>query len=262
MRKYGFKLFSTNLQSHPHFVDEAVEFVRAHNAEMYIELMAVPSTREEDWMGLKQKFAGLQVTIHAPHNSMGFDTGYKEKLAQNVQILSCAQKAADLFDAKIIVVHAGGGNKPENLEETARQFKFFNDSRIAVENLPYEASDVNGYMHGNTPEQIKQIMDYAGCGFCFDFSHAVCATNSLKLNLNQQLEGFYKLTPTVYHLCDGQIDGKEDEHRHYGEGNFPLNKWVKAYIAPDALITMETGEGAPQNALAWIKDFNYLHKLK
>ena len=261
MRKLGFKLFSNNLKNLPQLVDDAVVFVKENIADMYIELMALPSTSSDEWKLMKQKFAGLPVTIHAPHNGMGFDTGYKDKLAQNVQILSCAQRAADLFGSEIIVVHAGGGNAPENLEETARQFKLFNDKRIVVENLPYEASDVNGYMHGNTPEQIKQIMDYAGCGFCFDFSHAVCAANSLKLDLERQLKGFYELNPTVYHLCDGLTEGTEDEHRHYGEGNFPLKKWLQDYVAEDAWVTMETGEGIPSGIQDWINDFNYLHKL-
>ena len=37
MRKYGFKLFSTNLQNNPAFIDEAAAFVRANNREMFIE---------------------------------------------------------------------------------------------------------------------------------------------------------------------------------------------------------------------------------
>lgn len=127
-------------------------------------------------------------------------------------------RAADLFDAKVIVVHAGGGGERVNLEETARQFRLFGDPRIVIENLPYEAEDVEGVMHGTTPEQIKYVTDYAGCGFCFDFSHAVCAANSLGLDIEKQLSGFYKLNPTVYHLCDGDINGTEDRHMHYGEG--------------------------------------------
>ena len=76
MRKYGFKLFSTNLQNNPAFIDEAAAFVRANNREMFIELMVVPTTPAEDWDVFRDKFAGLEVTIHAPHNTMNFDTGY------------------------------------------------------------------------------------------------------------------------------------------------------------------------------------------
>ncbi len=117
-------------------------------------------------------------------------------------------------------------------------------------------------MHGTTPEEIKYVMDYAGCGFCFDFSHAVCAANSLGLDLEKQLSGFYKLKPTLYHMCDGDVRGTEDEHMHYGEGNFPLKEFLQKYVAADAMITMETGAGMPINASAWIEDFNYLHLLQ
>ncbi len=253
MRKYGFKLFSTNLQNNPVFVDEAAAFVRANNKEMFVELMVVPSTPAEDWGIFRRKFAGLEVTIHAPHNAMNFDTGYRERFESNAKILQAAQQAADLFDAKV---------KKENLEETARQFRLFNDPRIVIENLPYAADDVEGVMHGTTPEQIKYVMDYAGCGFCFDFSHAVCAANSLGLDLEKQLSGFYKLSPTVYHMCDGNIKGTEDCHMHYGEGNFPLKEFLQKYVAPDAMITMETGMGMPKDASAWIEDFGYLHQLQ
>ena len=262
MRKYGFKLFSSNLQNNPAFVDEAAAFVRQNCLEMFVELMIIPSTPEADLALLQQKFAGLEVTIHAPHNSMGFDTGYRERFESNAKILSHAQRAADRFDAKVIVVHAGGGEAKENLEETARQFRLFNDPRIVIENLPYEASDVEGRMHGTTPEEIKYVMDYAGCGFCFDFSHAVGAANSLGLDLEKQLSGFYKLKPTLYHMCDGDVRGTEDEHMHYGEGNFPLKEFLQKYVAADAMITMETGAGMPINASAWIEDFNYLHLLQ
>ncbi len=131
-----------------------------------------------------------------------------------------------------------------------------------IENLPYEAEDVEGVMHGTTPEQIKYVTDYAGCGFCFDFSHAVCAANSLGLDIEKQLSGFYKLNPTVYHLCDGDINGTEDRHMHYGEGSFPLKAFLQKYVAADAMITMETGMGMPKDASAWIKDFDYLHQLQ
>ena len=92
MRKYGFKLFSTNLQNNPAFVDEAAAFVRANNREMFIELMVVPTTPAEDWDVFRDKFAGLEVTIHAPHNTMNFDTGYPERFESNAKILDAARR--------------------------------------------------------------------------------------------------------------------------------------------------------------------------
>ena len=81
------------------------------------------------------------------------------------------------------------------------------------------------------------------------------------LDLAEQLAGFYALRPTIYHLCDGNVTGVEDRHLHYGKGNFPLAEFMKKYIAEDALITMETGNGVPKTARSWIKDFGYLQRL-
>lgn len=261
MRKYGFKLFNTNLQDNPSFVDGAVEFVRSNIDDMFIELMIIPSVSIEDMVALKQKFSGLEVTIHAPHHMMGFDPGNKAHFKENSDLITKALKAADLFASKVVVTHAGLGHGEQYVEETARQFKIFNDSRIAVENLPYEDTNPKALLHGCTPEEIKYIMDVSCCGFCFDFSHAICAANSLKLDIEKHLDGFYDLKPNVYHMCDGDVKGTEDEHMHYGDGNFPLKDFLHKFVASDAMITMETGAGMPKDASDWIKDYNYLKNL-
>lgn len=261
MRKFGFKLFSTNLQNNPKIVENGVEFVRANSRDMFIELMVVQTTSAEEINYLAKKFKGLEVRLHAPHNAMGFDTGSNEAEEYNGQVLDMVKKVADLMEAKTFVVHAGCGSKAENLEETARQFKKFFDSRMVVENLPYDADDTPDKMHGNTPKEISYIMDYSGCGFCFDFSHAICAANKLGLDLEKQLTGFYNLKPTVYHLCDGLVDGIEDKHLHFGEGNFPLPEYLHKYTAEDAYITMETGSGMPKDTKAWEADYRFLKNL-
>lgn len=261
MRKYSFKLFSTNLQNNPRVVDESAEFVRSQSSKMFIELMVVPEMSEEDLLTFRRKFAGLEVRIHAPHNIMGFDAGDRGKEKQNREILAVSQKAADILEAKTIVVHAGCGHGREYLQETTRQFKLFADKRIVVENLPAFASD-NAPLHGNTPEEIAYIMEQSGCGFCFDFSHALCAANSLGLNIDSQLAGFYDLKPTVYHLCDGDVHETDDKHLHFGEGNYPLAHFVNDYTADDAYITMETGHDMPKDVKAWIADFEYVKNLE
>lgn len=65
MRKYGLSCFPPICKTIPAFVDEAAAFVRANNREMFIELMVVPTTPAEDWDVFRDKFAGLEVTIHA-----------------------------------------------------------------------------------------------------------------------------------------------------------------------------------------------------
>lgn len=262
MRKYAFKLFTSNLINNPVIVDEVEEFVRNNPDKSFIELMVINSTPEIELQEFIRRFKGLTVNIHAPHNSMGFDTGKKELERSNLEKLEKSIRLAEEFDSKAIIVHAGCGRDPENIKETIRQFKIFDNPRIVVENLPVDANDTPDVMHGNTPEEIKYIMEETGCGFCFDFSHAVCAANYLKINVEEQLQGFFDLKPRVYHLCDGDIDGVDDKHLHYGRGSYLLKEWLHKYTTPDAMITMETGEGAPQGAQDWIEDFGYLQRLE
>jgi sugar phosphate isomerase/epimerase len=188
---------------------------------------------------------------------MGFDSGNKELQQQNQSLVALAQKAADLFDAKTIVVHAGLGHGQQYIDETVRQFRLFNDSRIVVENLPYlDYGTVP--MHGSKPEEIKYIMQESGCGFCFDFSHAVCAAVSLNIDVGEYLRKFFDLHPTVYHMCDGDINKADDLHLHFGAGNFPLPHFLNDFTAEDAYITIETSINVEQEAKLKIKDYQYL----
>ena len=136
MRKYGFKLFSSNLQHNPKLVDDTEEFVRNNLDSSFLELMVINSTPELDIHEFARRFKGIEVNIHAPHNSMGFDTGKKELERSNIEKLEKSFFLADEFDSKSIIVHAGCGRDPENIKETVRQFKLFDNKRIVVENLP------------------------------------------------------------------------------------------------------------------------------
>lgn len=257
MRKYGFKSFSTNINTAPDLIRECAEFARSRD-DIFIELTALADTTAAEWQKIKAQIGAVEVRIHASY--IGFDSSNKEQLAQNRKILAVAQRAADMFNAATIVVHAGYGHGEQYLAETARQFRLFNDARVVVENLPY--FDNNGdHMHGSTASEIDYIRQVSGCGFCFDFSHAICAALSLHKDVETQLKEFFALKPTVYHLCDGYIKVAEDEHLHFGEGDYPLRHFVHDLTAADAYITMETGKSVEQHSDGRIKDYNFLRQL-
>ena len=65
----------------------------------------------------------------------------------------------------------------------------------------------------------------------------------------------------MYHLCDNTWDNTSDEHRHYGEGNYDLNKILNQIISDNKPITMETGKGLPKDISPWLEDATYLRKL-
>lgn len=258
MRRYGFKLFSDNLKNNRKMLEAGIDFVKAQGDKMFVELMVCRSTLS-DIDELKTMLEGTEVRIHAPHGGLGVDTGRRELEKSNRALLAPAQYAADVMGAKTIVVHAGRGASEDCLKETIRQFKLLNDQRIVVENLPIHAH--GELSHGVVPEEIKIIREETGCGFCFDFSHAVCTAFVLGCPPEKLLEGFYELQPTVYHLCDGNLDDEEDNHMHFGEGHFPLKDWLNNYVAEDAYVTMETGHGCPKDILPWVKDYEYISTI-
>ncbi len=258
MRKFGFKLFNSNLQNAPEFVKECADFA-AKQEDMFIELMVLTGRPQAELHELKKILKGLEVRIHCVHSSYIFDAGNKSLEKVNREMFEYTQFAADLFNSKSIVVHSGNGHGKEYLDETVRQFKLFNDKRIVVENLPYY--DNNGDdLSGSSADEIKYIMDKTGCGFCFDFSHAVCTATQLNIDIDTQLKSLFDLKPTVYHMCDGDLNQSQDLHLHYGEGNYPLKHFLYDFTADDAYITMETGEFALHNDLS-IKDYEYLKSL-
>ncbi len=261
MRKYSFKIFSSNINDNPRIIEDGAKYVLEHKDRMFIELMILPKTTRDDLRVLRDKFDGSEIRLHAPHHLMNFDAGNKSLEADNCRVIDHVRFAADLFNAKSIVVHAGCGQGIDVIKETVRQFKLFDDERIVVENLPLVAEE-GLKLSGNTPEEIAFIKEHCGCGFCFDFSHALCAANSLGLDVEKQLQGFFALVPDVYHICDGDIDEVDDKHLHFGEGNYPLEHFLNDYTAADAYITMETGRGIPVGIKPWIDDFEFMLKIE
>lgn len=258
MRKFGFKVFSTNLHTTPKIIKECGEFA-ATKSDVFVEVMAHPDTSDADLEKIKSLLENVEVRIHAYH--IGFDPANRENEHQNQKIIAFAQKAADMFNSPTIVVHGGYGHGRKYLEETARQFKLFNDERIVIENLPYCDKNIDD-MHGNVAEEIAYVMNECGCGFCFDFSHAICAALSLNMDIETQLKSFYALKPKVYHICDGDITKAEDPHLYLGSGNYPLKHFLNDYTDENAYVTIETGNGYEQHCDSRIADYQYLRTLQ
>lgn len=260
MRKFGFKIYSTNLYNAPNLIKECSEYASSA-PDVFIELMVVPDSTMADIKRIKKQIGDIEVRIHAPHDGMGFDPANRELQQKNQSLVAFAQKAADMFKSKTIVVHAGLGHAQQHIDETVRQFKLFNDSRIVVENLPYlDYGKIP--MHGSTAEDISYIMQESGCGFCLDFSHAVCSAFSLNVNIDEFLKKFINLNPTVYHMCDGDITQVNDLHLHFRKGNFPLSHFLNDFTDKDAYITIETSISIEPHASLRIEDYLYLKSIQ
>ena len=257
MRRFGLKIWNKDFIHKQAFVNECIKCVNAENNEFFsfVELFVLPNSFEETKEKVIQTLKGKHVVIHAPHSKFGMDTGNKERFAQNAQDLESSQKFADVLDASIIVLHPGFEQGEKYLEETIRQFKFFNDSRIAVENMPALCSSTGARLHGSSVDEVRKIKEETGCQFCFDFSHAVCAANYFKRDVWTDLKAYQSLSPALYHLCDGDFSSDRDEHRHLGAGNYDIRRIFKEIASEDALMTMETGSGDPPSSVEpWLTD--------
>ena len=177
MRSLGLKLWSKDFIRNLDFVKSA-EVALKDGAFDYLELFALPDSFDEANKMVRERFCGIKTIIHAPHNIQGLNIADKNEFLNNKKRLVDAQRFADLLDAPYIILHPGMGVGEEFIDESIRQFKDFNDSRLAVENLPSYCSQTKNKLHGITPIEIKRFIDEAKALFCLDFSHAICGANA------------------------------------------------------------------------------------
>ena len=259
-RRFGLKLWSKDFIKNKAFAKSAEAALKDGKFD-YLELFALPDTFAETHAAVKAAFSGVLTVIHAPHALQGLDISAPDELENNRRRLLSSQQFADMLGSEIIILHPGMWRGEKYLAESMRQFKAFNDSRLTVENLPGYCSQTLRELHGITPEEISRFIAATGAKFCLDFSHAICGANTYNNDIYETLAAFKALKPAMYHLCDGDVSGTSDDHRHYGEGNYDLKRLVTEFTDDNALITMETGHGIPNDVQPWLDDIAYLHGL-
>ena len=254
MYKLGIKLWSINTD---YYYDEAI---RLYNDGVfdYIELYVVPDT-----LNTIKKWGKLNIPfiIHCPHFAHGFNLAKKEKKDNNRKIFYEVQKFADGLNAPYIVIHGGIDG---NIEETAMQLASFNEHRALIENKPFVAlpNRMGGeYCRGYNVEEIKSVMDFAKCGFCLDFGHAVCAANSFGVNIYDYCKSFLQFKPNMYHLTDlNDINSPYDSHLHLGTGDLDFCK-IFDMIPDESYITFETVKISKENLDDFIEDMGWLKNV-
>ena len=109
MRKFGFKLFNSNLRNAPEFVKECADYA-GQKKDMFVELLVLTDRPQSELYELKKILKDVEVRIHCVHSSYVFDAGNKSLEKKNCQMFEYTQFAADLFNSKSIVVHSGCGH--------------------------------------------------------------------------------------------------------------------------------------------------------
>lgn len=250
--KLGLKLWSINTD---HYIEEAKKLYKEGWFD-YIELYIVPNTVEtiSKWKNLNIPF-----TLHAPHFIHDVNLADKTKEKYNIEIFNQVDDFLNELNAQYVVVHSGIEG---DIDETIRQLKLINPSRMLIENKPFVAPlKDNRICRGATIEEISRVIKEIGCGFCLDVGHAICTANSFKIEPFEYLKAFNDLKPTCYHLSDNFIDSQIDGHLHFGEGNYNF-KDIFGIIDTTKNMAIETKKNSKENLNDFIEDVKWLRNLK
>lgn len=255
MYKRGLKLWSVNTD---YYYDEAI---RLYDEKVfdYIELYVVPDNLEtlSKWKKLNIPFI-----IHNSHFAQGFNLAKREKEKRNREIYEQTKNFADELNAKYIIFHGGIDG---DIKETAVQLAMFNEPRALIENKPFVAlpNRMGGeFCRGYNIDEIKQVIDVANCGFCFDFGHAICAANSLGKDVYKYCEDFLTLKPNMFHLTDlDDINSPYDSHLHLGTGQLNL-KIIFDMIPEKSYITFETIKNSKTDLNDFLEDMKWLKNFQ
>lgn len=233
MFNYGLKLWSTN-----DAYLRGAEDLLSRGVFQYIELFAVPGTLDSagKWAGLLG--GGAWFVVHAAHYMAGMNLADPASRDRNKALAEEAFRFADALKADKVIFHPGVNGRDE---EAAAQLKELGDPRVLVENKPYAGMEPGIVCAGHSPAGIKMIAGYSGAGFCMDIGHALAAAASLGKPEAEWLDGFFALSPAMFHAADGKRGSPSDGHLHLGDGDYDFRAIVPR-MPGGAMITLETAK--------------------
>ena len=224
----------------------------------YLELYAVPGTAHTLplWKELR-----IPTIIHAAHFKHGFNLARRECEASNLRIYDEMRLFADELEAPLIIFHGGTFGC---IEETARQLAALGDSRALIENKP--AMTYNGdtrlECRGSTVEEILLVMQNAGCGFCLDIPHALCAANYHGIPQDEMLRAFRALNPTMFHLADMKDNSLlVDDHTPLGQGVLDMHRFIPSILSPGSKVTIETNRRQRDSLAEFEAELKWLNQI-
>ena len=257
MFRLGLKLWSVNTDA---YLREA-ERLFAAGVFSYVELFVVPETLETlaAWRRLHDS-KGIPFAVHNAHAAKGFNLADPSAETRNREIYAQTRAFADALEARHVIFHGGVDG---TAEETARQLKALEEPRALLENKPAVPLPNNAGVRtcrGATAAEIGFILGEAGCGFCLDVGHAVCAANSQGLEPYAYVaELARRFAPAMFHLSDvADMSSQYDAHPHLGTGALDIPRLVRTVFPPDAAISIETVKDSPTNLDDFARDVGFL----
>lgn len=252
MIKIGLKLWNVNVND---YLPLSLSLFRQGVFD-YIELYVVPGHLDliEEWAS-----TGIPFDVHAPHSAHGMNLASADCYNCNCKLLDEVRAYADGLRARYVVFHGGTDG---TVAEVARQLACFGDVRTLIENKPHKPLPfvrAHAYV-GSRPEEMQQVMNIAGCGFCLDIGHAVCSANSYKIDPYDFIHEFAHLRPNKIHLSDIYESTEDDVHLNFGLGDLRFDRvWDVVCAVGD--VTIETNKQSRQSLDDFVKDVVFLRGL-
>lgn len=201
--------------------------------ENKVDFFEVQAIRKNDYSFLKN--FSLPIVIHAEHQNFGVNIANKDKWYESFEAVNFAKKIADFCDSKKIIVHPSSHLEGDFIEHSIDFLKKNFDDRILIENLP-------AYV-GNSPEDIREIMNKSGVGFCFDVNHSLGYPKKSKKEDIKKIREFLRLGPRHFHI-GGQRILRNKILTHLSLKNFdfdwkeilklyPCNAWITLEVTTD-----------------------------
>ncbi len=205
----------------------------------YIELYTPPQSHastKEVWRNIAHSLGSGRFVIHAPHFGHGVNLADRALREGNAALMTDARRFADDLGADEIIVHGGFGG---SLEEMCQQALALQEPRLVLENVPKVGIDGQSCLAWS-PELLALTLDSgAFSGFVLDIGHAIYASRSAGVSLQDYLAQFLALKPRLFHLADGEKTSEKDIHLNIGKGNFDFG-FILAKLPKNARITLET----------------------
>lgn len=255
MQKLGLKVWSTNQG----YCAAAQDLCRRGVCD-YVELYVVPDSaaaHAETWQR-----AALPFLLHVPHAHSGFNLSISDNEEANRRMLAEVDTFRTALGTSVAIAHPGILG---SIEETVRQIQVFQRefpalmAGVLIENKP-RVGLYDEMCMGSSPEEIRQVIEGTGQGFCFDVAHAMCYAAWAREPWEKVFDRFLELGPRVMHLSDGEVGATKDSHPHFGEGNFDLPR-IARKIPQDVLLTIETRKDSQTDLRDFERDAEYLKGL-
>ncbi|HIG98519.1 TPA: TIM barrel protein [Candidatus Woesearchaeota archaeon] len=186
-------------------------------------------------------------TVHIPHEGFGFDPLRNYALSE--KLLNLALEAGGKLNAECYIMHTGMlEQKPDEetrqkaLKSIARLAKSANTDKIVIENSGYR-SLFNGEPTYNhlcySPDELKEILELSGAGFCLDFEHASITAAALGTSYERIIDGLMKLKPDYFQIS-GTRHSTGERHLSIFEGDLELDIAKRELKKADKPVCLET----------------------